>query len=54
VEAIPVLSSTHRQLRHLARFRFSLTDCRSGLRRRAHMILDQVFPEYPPFFFFVG
>jgi transposase len=49
-EAIPVLSSTHRQLRHLARFRFSLIDRRSSLRRRAHMILDQVFPEYPALF----
>ena len=50
VEAMPVLSSTHRQMRHLARFRFALTDRRSGLRRRAHVILDHVFPEYPALF----
>jgi transposase len=50
VEAMTVLSPTHRQLRHLARFRFALIDRRSGLRRRAHMILDQVFPEYPALF----
>jgi transposase len=49
-EAMPVLSSTHRQLRHLARFRFALADHRSSLRRRAHAILDQVFPEYPALF----
>jgi len=40
----------HRSLRHLARFRFRLTDKLSGLRRRAHRLLDQVFPEYPALF----
>jgi transposase len=48
--AVMVPSATRRQLRHLARFRFALTDRSSGLRRRAHMVLDQVFPEYPALF----
>lgn len=48
--ATPISSPAHRQLRHLARFRFALIDRRSGLRRRAHMVLDQVFPEYPALF----
>jgi transposase len=43
-------TTTHRQVRHLARFRFALTDRSSGLRRRAHMLLNQVFPEYPALF----
>lgn len=45
-----VPSPTYRQLRHLARFRFSLVDRLAGLRRRAHTIMDQVFPEYPALF----
>lgn len=49
-EAIRVSAPTYRQLRHLARFRFSLIDRLAGLRRRAHTILDQVFPEYPALF----
>ncbi len=49
-EAIYVSAPTYRQLRHLARFRFSLIDRAAGLRRRAHTILDQVFPEYPALF----
>lgn len=49
-EAMIVLSVTHRQMRHLARFRFKLIDRTSGLKRRAHMLLDQVFPEYPALF----
>jgi transposase len=50
VEAIIVLSPPHRQMRHLARFRFKLIDRKSGLKRRAHMLLDHVFPEYPALF----
>ena len=49
-EAIIVLSVTHRQMRHLARFRFKLIDRLSGLKRRAHMLLDHVFPEYAALF----
>jgi transposase len=49
-EAVPVPAPTYRQLRHLARFRFSLMDRLAGLARRAHTILDQVFPEYPSLF----
>jgi transposase len=49
-QAARVPSATHRQLRHLARFRFALMDRSSDLRRRAHMLLDQVFPEYPALF----
>lgn len=49
-EAIIVPSPTYRQLRHLGRFRFRLSDQLSSLRRRAHTILDQVFPEYPALF----
>lgn len=49
-EAATVLSPAHRQMRHLARFRFALTDRRSSLKRRAHMILDLVFPEYTTLF----
>jgi transposase len=45
-----VPSPTHRQLRHLARFRFALVDRAGSLRRRAHMVMDQVFPEYPALF----
>jgi transposase len=45
-----VSSPTCRQLRHLARFRFALLDRSASLRRRAHMVLDQVFPEYPTLF----
>jgi transposase len=53
VQVLPpqfVPSPTHRQLRHLARFRFALVDRASSLRRRAHMVMDQVFPEYPALF----
>jgi transposase len=45
-----VPSPAHRQLRHLARFRFALVDRAGSLRRRAHMVMDQVFPEYPALF----
>ena len=34
----------------MARFRFSLIDRLAGLRRRAHTVLDRVFPEYPTLF----
>ena len=40
----------YRSLRHLTRFRFRLIDRLSSLRRRAHRLLDQVFPEYPALF----
>lgn len=50
VDAIIVLSPVHRQMRHMARFRFKLLDRISSLKRRAHMLLDQVFPEYPALF----
>ena len=30
--------------------RFKLVDRKSGLKRRAHMLLDHVFPEYPALF----
>lgn len=49
-EAVIVPACSRRQLRHLARFRFGLIDRNSSLRRRAHMVLDQVFPEYPSLF----
>lgn len=50
VEPMVVPSATRRQLRHLARFRFKLVDRSAALRRRAHMLLDLVFPEYPALF----
>jgi transposase len=49
-DAITVLSPTHRQLRHLARFRFTLIDRLASLRRCAHTIPDLVFPEYTTLF----
>lgn len=45
-----VAPPAYRSLRHLTRFRFRLTDRLSSLRRRAHRLLDQVFPEYPVLF----
>lgn len=49
-DALRVLSPHHRQLRYLARFRFRLADRLAASRRRAHRLLDQVFPEYPSLF----
>lgn len=49
-EAVIVPAVSRRQLRHLARFRFALADRSASLRRPAHMVLDQVFPEYPALF----
>lgn len=48
--ALSIPSPTCRQLRHLARFRWTLTDRATALRRRGHMLLDHVFPEYPALF----
>lgn len=48
--AVIVPPPQRRQLRHLARFRFTLVDRNATLRRRGHMLLDQVFPEYPSLF----
>lgn len=39
-----------RQMRELARFRFTLLQRRSDIHRRALTILDRVFPEYPTLF----
>lgn len=39
-----------RQMRELARFRFTLLQRQSNIRRRALTVLDRVFPEYPPLF----
>ncbi len=50
LEPVIIPSARRRQLRHLARFRFKLVDRGAALRRRAHMLLDLVFPEYPALF----
>jgi transposase len=39
-----------RQMRELARFRFTLLQRQSNIRRRALTIIDRVFPEYPTLF----
>lgn len=39
-----------RQMRELARFRFTLLQRQSDIHRRALTILDRVFPEYPTLF----
>ena len=45
-----VPSPNIRQMRELARFRFTLLNRRADIQRRALTILDRVFPEYPTLF----
>jgi len=50
MEPVVIPPASRRQLRHLTRFRFKLVDRNAALRRRAHRLLDLVFPEYPALF----
>jgi transposase len=49
-QPMAVPSPNIRQMRELARFRFTLLDRRADIQRRALAILDRVFPEYHTLF----